>query len=58
MELRRFIAALLLIGSIPAYAAEVSGLRVWSDPDKTRAVIDLDTRTDYQLFTLEIKTVK
>ncbi len=53
MVLRRFIAALLLIGSIPVFAAEIDSLRVWSDPDKTRAVIDLSSRTDYQLFTLQ-----
>jgi len=35
-----------------AFAAEVTGLRVWADPEKTRAVLDLDGSTDYQLFTL------
>jgi N-acetylmuramoyl-L-alanine amidase len=34
-------------------AADVDGFRVWTDPDKTRAVLDLDSRAEYQLFTLE-----
>jgi N-acetylmuramoyl-L-alanine amidase len=53
MVLRRFIAVLLLMGSIPAFSAEVSSLRVWSDPEKTRAVLDLSGRATYQLFTLQ-----
>jgi N-acetylmuramoyl-L-alanine amidase len=53
MDLRRFLAAMLVLGSIPAIAAEVSGLRVWADPDKTRAVLDLSSRADHQLFTLQ-----
>lgn len=53
MDLRRILAAMLVLGSIPAPAAEVSGLRVWADPDKTRAVLDLSSRADHQLFTLQ-----
>jgi N-acetylmuramoyl-L-alanine amidase len=53
MDLRRILAAMLVLGSIPAIAAEVSGLRVWADPDKTRAVLDLSSRADHQLFTLQ-----
>jgi N-acetylmuramoyl-L-alanine amidase len=53
MVLRRFIAVLLLIGTLPVFAAEVSSLRVWSDPDKTRAVLDLSGHADHQLFTLQ-----
>lgn len=34
-------------------AAEVSGFRVWADPVKTRAVLDLDQKTSYKLFTLK-----
>ena len=34
-------------------AAEVSGFRVWADPVKTRAVLDLDRKTAYKLFTLK-----
>jgi N-acetylmuramoyl-L-alanine amidase len=41
------------LASASAFATEVDGFRVWTDPDKTRAVLDLDQRTDYQLFTLE-----
>ncbi len=50
---RLFIAVLLLLSSLPLLAAEVSGFRVWADPVKTRAVLDLDQKTAYKLFTLE-----
>jgi N-acetylmuramoyl-L-alanine amidase len=53
MALRQVIAALLLTTSFSAIAAEVSGLRVWTDPDKTRVVLDLDQKIEYSLFTLE-----
>ena len=47
--------ALLLLGLAmgPALASEVQNLRVWAGPDSTRAVLDLDQRVDYRLFTLE-----
>lgn len=47
------IAVLLLLTSLQVLAAEVSGFRVWADPVKTRAVLDLDRKTSYRLFTLE-----
>jgi len=50
---RVFIAALFLLASVQALAAEVSGFRVWTDPAKTRAVLDLDSKTTYKLFTLQ-----
>jgi N-acetylmuramoyl-L-alanine amidase len=50
---RLYIAVLLLLSSLPALAAEVSGFRVWADPVKTRAVLDLDRKTAYKLFTLQ-----
>jgi len=53
MPNRLLIAWLLALVAIPVYAADVDGFRVWTDPDKTRAVLDLDSRTDYQLFTLD-----
>jgi N-acetylmuramoyl-L-alanine amidase len=53
MAFRLVTAWILALLTLPVFAAEVSGFRVWTDPDKTRAVIDLDTRTDYQLFTLD-----
>ncbi|MGA9573639.1 MAG: N-acetylmuramoyl-L-alanine amidase [Lysobacterales bacterium] len=53
MRQRIFIAALLLLCSLPVLAAEVSGFRVWADPVKTRAVLDLDKKTAYKLFTLQ-----
>lgn len=53
MALWRIIIVLLLTTSLPALAAEVGKLRVWADPDKTRAVIDLSEPAQYQLFTLQ-----
>ena len=53
MHKRLLIAVLLLLGSLQAFAAEVSGFRVWADPVKTRAVLDLDRKTAYKLFTLK-----
>jgi N-acetylmuramoyl-L-alanine amidase len=53
MALRRILLLFLLALSLPAFAAEVSNLRVWTDPDKTRAVLDLSEPAEYQLFTLQ-----
>ncbi len=50
---RALIIVLLLLTSVQAMAAEVSGFRVWADPVKTRAVLDLDRKTSYKLFTLD-----
>ncbi len=53
MHQRIFIAVLFLLSSLPSLAAEVSGFRVWADPVKTRAVLDLDKETAYKLFSLQ-----
>jgi N-acetylmuramoyl-L-alanine amidase len=53
MTFRPVIALILGLFSVSAFAAEINGFRVWTDPDKTRAVLDLNGRTDYQLFTLD-----
>jgi N-acetylmuramoyl-L-alanine amidase len=53
MVLNRLIAVLFFTISSSAFAAEVSGLRVWADPEKTRAVLDLDATAEYRLFTLK-----
>jgi len=50
---RSYITVLLLLTSLQTLAAEVSGFRVWADPTKTRAVLDLDRKTAYKLFTLK-----
>lgn len=50
---RSAITALLVLVSLQSLAAEVSGFRVWADPAKTRAVLDLDRKTTYKLFTLK-----
>jgi len=51
--MRPVIALILALFSVTAFAAEVSGFRVWTDPEKTRAVLDLSTKAEYQLFTLQ-----
>lgn len=51
--LNRVTAALLLMICSSSFGAEVDGLRVWADPEKTRAVLDLDESADYRLFTLQ-----
>jgi len=53
MAIRLFIAWTLALLALPLPAAEIDGFRVWTDPEKTRAVLDLDDRTEYQLFTLD-----
>ena len=53
MAFRVVIAWILILFALPAAAADVSGFRVWADPEKTRTVLDLNTRADYQLFTLD-----
>jgi N-acetylmuramoyl-L-alanine amidase len=53
MALRSVTAWLLALFAIPALAADVNGFRVWTDPEKTRAVLDLDARAEYQVFTLD-----
>jgi len=53
MALRPGIALILALFSIAASAAEINGFRVWTDPEKTRAVLDLSSRADYKLFTLD-----
>lgn len=46
--------AVFLLGVFSASsAAEIENLRVWAGPDSTRAVLDLNQRVDYRLFTLD-----
>jgi N-acetylmuramoyl-L-alanine amidase len=44
---------LLLLVQANAWSGQVQNLRVWAGPDSTRAVLDLDGRVDYRLFTLD-----
>lgn len=53
MAIRLVLAWILAVFAIPVFAADVDGFRVWTDPEKTRAVLDLDQRADYQLFALD-----
>ncbi len=41
------------LAAVASRAAEVKDFRIWAGPDKTRAVLDLDARVDYQIFTLD-----
>lgn len=53
MTMRPVMALMLLLLPAFATAAEVSGFRVWTDPEKTRAVLDLSAGAEYRLFTLD-----
>jgi N-acetylmuramoyl-L-alanine amidase len=53
MAIRLVLAWILTAVAFPVFAADVDGFRVWTDPEKTRAVLDLDKRASYQLFTLD-----
>lgn len=53
MTLRPVIALICLLMPAVALTAEVSGFRVWTDPEKTRAVLDLSGGAEYRLFTLD-----
>lgn len=56
MGCRRHLAVFLLMiscsVSCPVLGADVDGFRLWTDPEKTRAVLDLDENADYRLFML------
>jgi N-acetylmuramoyl-L-alanine amidase len=47
------ITWIVALSTVPASAADINGFRVWTDPEKTRAVLDLDARSEYQVFTLD-----
>ena len=47
------LALVLLTWSLTSLAGEVRNLRIWAGPDSTRAVLDLDGRVEYRLFTLD-----
>lgn len=51
--MRPVIALICLLMPAAVFSAEVSGFRVWTDPEKTRAVLDLSAGAEYRLFTLE-----
>jgi N-acetylmuramoyl-L-alanine amidase len=53
MTFRTLLTVLISLFSVSAMAAEINGFRVWTDPEKTRAVLDLSNKTEYKLFTLE-----
>lgn len=42
-----------LLASVSVHATELRNMRVWADPEKTRAVLDLSGPVEYKLFTLD-----
>ncbi|MGK7294842.1 MAG: N-acetylmuramoyl-L-alanine amidase [Candidatus Wenzhouxiangella sp. M2_3B_020] len=51
----RNLALLILMLAVAgtSAASEVENVRVWSGPDKTRVVLDLDREVEYQVFSLD-----
>jgi N-acetylmuramoyl-L-alanine amidase len=47
------VAAALLLTAVPAHAAEVEGLRIWSGPESTRLVLDLSQPVEHRVFVLK-----
>jgi N-acetylmuramoyl-L-alanine amidase len=47
-----FILFLVVQHSI-ASTTDINGLRVWSGPDETKAVLDLSSQVNYKLFQLQ-----
>ncbi len=51
--MRRIVVLALLLGaSVAAQAAEIKNIRLWSAPDQTRLVFDIDQSITYRLFQL------
>lgn len=47
------LAVAMLAAALPAHAARVSDVRLWSGPEGTRLVLDLSSPVRYQVFTLD-----
>ena len=52
MNIRTIILCSCLLSQIVAASTKVKGLRVWTSPDNTKAVIDLSGQVNYKLFQL------
>lgn len=52
ISLRLFAFFLILVFGRPVCASTVEGVRIWTEGDNTRVVVDLDERTDYRIFPL------
>ncbi len=52
MNIRTIILCSCLLSQIVAASTKVKGLRVWTSPDNTKAVIDLSDQVNYKLFQL------
>ncbi|MEQ9452845.1 MAG: N-acetylmuramoyl-L-alanine amidase [Pseudomonadales bacterium] len=49
----RFIASLLLLATLPAWATTLQSVRMHEAPDSTRVVFDTTAAVEYKVFTLE-----
>ncbi|MBL4659997.1 MAG: AMIN domain-containing protein [Alcanivoracaceae bacterium] len=52
MKIISTILALCLLPQLLYASVEVKGLRVWTSPEDTKAVIDLSGQVEYKLFQL------
>lgn len=52
MNIRTIILCSCLLSQIVTASTKVKGLRVWTSPDNTKAVIDLSDQINYKLFQL------
>ncbi len=53
MKFRFVLIFCCCVSSVLFASTKVKGLRVWTSPDNTKAVIDLSGQVDYQLFQLD-----
>lgn len=50
---RCLFAVILFLLALPAWAADITGLRFWQSPDKLRVVFDVSAEVDYEVLVLE-----
>jgi N-acetylmuramoyl-L-alanine amidase len=53
MKLKFIIVIFCLLPQLLYASTEIKGLRVWTSPDDTKAVIDLSAQVEYKLFQLD-----
>lgn len=53
LNFRSVTAVVLLLFTVQAYAADISEIRVWNSPEKTRIVFDLSGPVEYKAFDLK-----
>ena len=50
---RRLFVLIFLALALPAYGADITGLRFWQSPDKLRVVFDVSAEVDYEVIVLQ-----